>query len=258
MTRDGSWDPVQYHRFGDHRARPARELLQRVRLGAPALVVDLGCGTGGVTRLLAVRWPGARVVGVDHSPAMLEEARAGGGDIEWVEADAGTWTPDAPADLIFSNAVFHWLDDHARLLPRLLAMLADQGCLALQMPRSWAQPSHRLMRETLAEIGGPAALQEHLARDPVLDPRRYHEILAEHATGMDIWETEYLQELAGEDAVLEWVSGAGLRPVLAALDAAAQAAFLDLYRRRLRAAYPPDAAGRTLYPFRRLFVVASR
>jgi trans-aconitate 2-methyltransferase len=256
--RDATWDPVQYHRFSDHRARPARELLQRVPLGAPSLVVDLGCGTGGVTRLLATRWPGARVVGVDHSPAMLAEARAGGGDIEWLEADAAAWQPDAAPDLIFSNAVLHWLDDHGTLLPRLLSLLTPGGCLAVQLPRSWDLPSHRIMREVLAELRAPAELQRQLARDPVLDSVGYHAILSAHAQDLDIWETDYLQVLSGEDPVLSWVLGAGLRPVLAALTETARQAFLAAYQERLREAYPANATGRTLYPFRRVFMVARR
>ncbi len=250
------WDPQRYLQFSDQRLRPAVELLQRIRLDAPEHIVDLGCGAGNVTRLLAERWPAARVTGVDHSREMLDRARTTASTVAWVEAHVADWTPAVPPDLIFSNAALHWLEDHHVLLPRLVAGLADGGCLAVQMPRSWGLPSHRIMRELLNEFDTPEELRRRLAHDPVGSPDTYHGLLVGLVRKVDIWETEYLQVLEGEDAVVEWVSGSGLRPVLSALSDEARDEFLAAYREKLRAAYPMDEAGHTLYPFRRLFLVA--
>ena len=259
-----SWDPAQYAKFADHRMRPAIELLNQVPLESPRLLVDLGCGTGNVTRLLAKRWPSAEVHGLDNSNDMLDKARNDSGAIYWKNADIVDWVPDEKPDLIYSNAVLHWVDDHPMLLPRLVGYLNDDGCLAVQMPLSWDAPSHRLMRETLADggVGGKAigneTLRHTIARRRVEETEIYYDLLANRVRNLNIWETEYLQVLEGKDPVLEWVKSTGLRPIVNALSDAELEHFLAEYRCRLRDAYPHRPNGRTLYPFRRLFLVAQK
>jgi trans-aconitate 2-methyltransferase len=257
------WEPAQYLKFADHRLRPALELLARVDLAEPRVIYDLGCGTGQVTRLLAARWPAAAVYGLDNSAEMLAQAATEPSRVRWIEADLREWHPEAAPDLIYANATLHWVDGHDELFPRLVGLLRPGGCLAVQMPQSWPAPSHRLMRDTLANGGphgeplGPESLRQAVARNWVADAATYYDLLAGRARDLDIWETEYLQVLAGDDPVLEWVKGTGLRPILHGLDDDTRAFFLAEYARRLRAAYPARADGRTLYPFRRLFVVAT-
>jgi trans-aconitate 2-methyltransferase len=257
------WDPNQYLRFADHRLRPALELLARVPLAEPAIVYDLGCGAGNVTRVLAERWPAARISGVDSSLDMLAAAARASAAIRWIEADLRLWCPDTPPDLLYSNAALHWLDGHAERFPRLLATLRPGGCLAIQMPLSWHLASHRLMRETLADGGaggrplGTEALRHAAARNPVGAPSWYYDLLVDRAPTVDVWTTEYLQVLVGDDPVLEWVRATGLRPIVDGLDETERAVFVAEYARRLRAAYPRRADGRTLYPFQRLFIVAT-
>jgi len=256
------WDTEQYSKFGDQRLRPALELLQRIPLTQPKRIVDLGCGTGNITSLIAQTWPDAQLTGIDNSEEMLEQARRTDASLTWEKADIAEWEPEHAPDLIFSNATLQWLGDHARLFPRLMQFLAPQGCLAIQMPLSWHAPSHRLMRETLANGGiggstlGSAALRETLARDWVGQAQRYYDLLANQAVRLDIWETEYLQVLEGEDPVLEWVKGTGLRPILHTLVAEEKQRFLTEYTARLRVAYPRRSDGKTCFPFRRLFIVA--
>ena len=258
------WDPNQYTRFSDHRLRPALELLERVPLADPALIYDLGCGPGEVTQIIAQRWPNADVIGIDNSPQMIEKAGALTDQITWIEGDVAKWEPDSAPDLIYSNATLQWLDGHDGLFPRLLDLLAPDGCLAVQMPQSWPLPSHRLMRETLAHGGpygspiGAAALREAVDHVWVQPASSYFDLLSPLAQHIDIWETEYLQVLEGENPVLEWVSATGLRPVLNGLDDADRQTFLETYSARLLEAYPQRANGQTLYPFRRLFIVAAR
>ena len=253
-----SWNPERYLAFGDHRTRPAVDLLARVALRSPARVADLGCGPGNSTALLAARWPDAAVMGVDNSSEMLARARASGIRAAWVESDIGAWMPAAPLDILFSNAALQWLPDHARLLPRLLGQVRAGGVLAVQMPHNFGSPSHVLLRE-VADAGAWARrLQPLLLGEPVGSPQLYYDLLAPGSSGVDIWETEYLQALEGDDPVLGWMRGTALRPVLAALDGEELAAFEAEYRERLRAAYPKRADGRTLFPFRRLFIVATR
>lgn len=258
-----AWSPAQYLKFGGHRLRPALELLDRVPLAAPDVVYDLGCGPGEVTRLMAERWPSAAVSGLDNSPQMIEKASEETSRVEWIEADIGDWVPAEAPDLIYSNATLHWVPDHALLFPRLLSFVRRGGCLAVQMPLSWDLPSHRLMRATLADGGpngsplGSAELREAVGRRWVEDAEYYYDLLAGSAGSLDIWETEYLQVLEGEDPVLEWVKSTGLRPILNGLAAAERDLFLATYAQRLRETYPMRADGHTLYPFRRLFIVAT-
>jgi trans-aconitate 2-methyltransferase len=251
------WDPTQYSRFGDDRLQPAIDLLARIEADEPATVYDLGAGTGNVTRLLRERWPGAHVTGVDRSPEMLAEARAAEPTIGWQLADLASWTPPRPADVVYSNAALHWVDDHGRLFPALLGALAPGGTLAVQMPHNFSAPSHTLIADVAR--GGPwrAKLEPLLRSAPVADPASYYDLLAPLASSLNIWETEYLHVLTGADPVKEWVKGTWLRPLLDRLDDAERPAFEQRYAQMLRAAYPPRADGRTLFPFRRLFIVAT-
>ena len=244
------WNPATYLAFADERTRPAAELLARVPDAAPARVVDLGCGPGNSTALLRTRWLDAKIEGLDSSANMLAQAKKSGIAADWTLADLATWTASAPYDVIFSNATFQWLGDHAALLPRLLSYVAPGGTFAFQVPHNMDAPSHVLMRETAGAFD-----LRNVREVAVLEASAYYAILKPHAASVDIWETEYLHALTGDDAVYHWVSGTGLRPFVAALDGERREAFIAEYKRRLTAAYPPRADGTTLFPFKRLFAV---
>jgi len=252
-----SWQPQRYLAFDDHRTRPAADLLARVPLAAPERVVDLGCGPGNSTALLTGRWPGARVTGLDSADTMLAAARERGLAADWLQADIATWVPDQPVDLLFSNAALHWLPDHATLLPRLLGLLRPGGVLAVQMPCNFRAPSHTTVSEIAALAPWAKRLEGRPMGNPVAEPDWYHDVLAPKAAALDIWQTEYLQVLEGEDPVVRWVESTSLRPVLQALDEADAARFKEIYAARMREAYPRRADGRTLFPFRRVFMVAT-
>jgi trans-aconitate 2-methyltransferase len=266
---DGThWDAERYLRHADDRARPFADLLARVpELPSPApRIADLGCGPGNATAaLLAGRWPAARVTGYDNSPAMLERAAAlagptpGGGSLSFASADLTAWTPDGPHDLIVSNAALHWVPGHLAALPRWARALSPGGVLAFQVPYNLDAPVHALMRETAAAPRWAERLRGVLrSADSVAGPAAYLDLFARLGFAVDVWETTYLHVLPGEDAVLDWVSGTGLRPVLTALaaDPAERDAFVAAYAARLREAYPRTPYG-TVLPFRRLFCVAS-
>lgn len=252
------WDPSQYLAFADLRLRPALDLLARTPGETPKLVVDLGCGPGNLTPHLKARWPAARVVGVDASAEMLAKARLAVPGAEFVQADVAAWRPDRAPDVLYSNAALHWLDRHEELFPRLLDLLAPGGALAVQMPRNHGAPSHTEIVATVQEGPWRARLEPLLRPSPTHPPAAYYDLLAPRAARLDVWETEYLQVLEGADPVKEFTKGSALKPFLDALQGAERDGFEAAYAARLRRAYPPQADGRTLFPFRRLFLIATR
>lgn len=253
-----SWNPDRYLQFSDERLRPALDLLARIPAISPARIADLGCGAGNVTRLLAQRWPDARLTGVDSAPAMLERAREALPSTHFESADIAHWTPSGgPVDLLFSNAALHWLDDHPTLLPRLLGQLTAGGVLAVQMPGNFDAPSHRLIRDLAASPAWAARIGT-ARMGAVLGMADYHHLLAPHCHQLTLWETTYWQPLSGDRPVLDWLRGTTLLPYLAPLDAAGQDDFIAQLAPRLATAYPADANGLTLFPFRRIFLLALR
>jgi len=252
------WDPRRYEAFADARLRPLLDLLARVpgpESGwTPRRIADLGCGSGNGTRLLAQRWPEASVLGIDASPEMLETARSRGGSIDWQQAELGEWQPQVRFDLLFSNAALHWLDSHATLFPRLLKMLAAHGILAVQMPRNFDAASHRAALELAQEAPYREHLLASLRMRPVLEPREYYDLLVPLCATVDIWETEYLQVLSGDNPVADWTRSTFLVPLLDGLPRGLREPFEVEYRRRVSSAYGQRADGSTLYPFRRLFM----
>ena len=252
------WSPAQYERFRDERKRPFFELLARVDASAPAQVVDLGCGTGDLTLVLAERWSSARVTGVDSSEAMVAEAsrRTAPDRVRFELADLARWTPSAPVDVLVSNAALHWLPDHPALLSRLVSLLAPGGVLAFQIPANFDAPSHRRIDDVRA-LPRFAATLAGVRRGHAQPLDFYENHLASLGLTVDAWDTTYLHVLQGEDAVLQWLLGTTLRPVLAALGTEESQAFLDTLRPLLRADYPASVRG-TPFRFTRRFVVAAR
>ena len=252
-----AWDPKVYLDFEDERTRPAVELLARVPHRSPAHVIDLGCGPGNSTALLARRWPKARIEGLDSSEAMLDQARRSGIQASWHSGDIPSWQPTKRYDVIFANAALHWLDDQDALLRRLMSYLAPGGIFAFQVPANFNEPSHKLMRDVAGD--GPWADKLKDVRNIVLGSAQgYYDLLEPLSSSLDIWQTSYLQVLTGDDAVYRWVSGTGLRPFVNALEGEEREAYIAEYKKRLATAYPMRASGRTLFPFQRLFVVAKR
>ncbi|MCR6030297.1 trans-aconitate 2-methyltransferase [Nocardioides sp. zg-579] len=256
MTTPHRWDPDRYLAYADERGRPFLDLLARVGATDPRTVVDLGCGPGNLTALLRERWPAADVHGLDASPEMVARARERGDGVRYDVGDLRAWRPDAPVDVLVSNATLQWLPEHLDLLPRLLDQVADGGWLAFQVPGNFEGPSHTLRRELAAEEPY-AAHTRGVAVPDSHDPATYLDLLAGLGCEVDAWETTYLHVLRGPDPVFAWVSGTGARPTLQALPDDLRERFEEEFKARLRAAYPPGPRGVVL-PFRRVFVVARK
>jgi trans-aconitate 2-methyltransferase len=256
MTND-AWDPDQYARFQRERRQPWEDLVALLHPCSRPRVVDLGCGDGALTRELHQRLGARETVGVDSSPAMLEKAAPLAGDgLRFVLGDAGAWS-GGPYDLVFSNAALHWVPDHPAWWPKLAALVAPGGQLAVQVPVNDHHPSHAEARAVAASSEFSADLAGHLRQSPVLEPEWYATAL--HRLGFlapRVRVEVYTHLLDSRDAVVEWVRGSVLTDYQRRLDAPAWERFLERYRARLAAALPDLRP--FPYTYRRLFIAARR
>ena len=251
------WSAQQYLKFEDERTRPSRDLLAQIPLADARKVVDIGCGPGNSTELLVKRWPRAEVIGIDTSADMLRQARERLPRQKFIEANVAHWAPPENTDVLFANAIFQWVPGHLKQLQRLTGALPRGGVLAVQMPDNLDEPVHVLMRE-VAQAG---PWREQLAdkarmRDALPTPGGYYDALRPICSRLDIWHTIYNHVLDDAAAVVEWVKGTGLRPFLDPLEAPERKQYLAEYAARVAAAYPPQADGKVLLRFPRVFIVA--
>ncbi len=250
------WDPKQYLGFDFHRLKPALDLISHIPNEAPESVIDLGCGTGNVTRILKERWGETDITGVDNSDEMLQKARESYPDINWQTVDLNNWQSNQPVDVLFSNAALHWIEDHDVLFPQLLKSVKPGGYLAVQMPRNWGAASHMSINETVASGKWRERLESVIRLEPTLSPDAYYKIIAPLVSEIDIWETDYIQVLEGENPVAEYVKGSWLQRFLQELEEPQRSEFENIYREKILEAYPKQADGKTLFPFKRLFICA--
>ncbi len=252
-----TWEPQTYLRYADIRFRAGIDLIARIPKLDYQLIYDLGCGTGHLSRILADTFPSSTVTGIDSSREMLSEAQREFPALNWQQADLTSWRPPAPPHLIYTNAALQWVPDHETLLPSLMNRLQPAGVLAMQVPRHFESPSHLGLKELVMQSEWRATL-EPLLLAPIPPPETYWRWLSPHARNLDIWETIYLQVLDGKDPVVNFMRGTALRPFLSALPEKEAGKFVEAFAERMAAAYPPQANGQTLFPFRRLFMVAQR
>jgi len=249
-----TWHPAQYLKFGEERTRPCRDLAARIELAEGGTIIDLGCGPGNSTEVLAARWPSAELTGLDSSPEMIAKARAAHPDWRWMAGDIAAWAATAGEvyDLAFSNAALQWVPDHARVFPQLLGRAR---MLAVQVPGNYDGLAHTTMREVAKRFPLDGRVREWFTHQPGF----YYDVLAPHAASLDIWRTEYIHVMDSAEAIVEWYKGTGMRPFLDALESEAERErFTREYLEAIREAYRPQADGKILFPFQRLFVVAGR
>lgn len=253
-----TWSAKQYSTFENERTRPVRDLLAALPDRDVRLAVDLGCGPGNSTEVLAERFTDAVVTGIDSSADMIAAARQRLPSLQFDLADIHAWNPSEHFDVILANASLQWLPDHDRLYPSLVGKLAAGGCLAVQTPDNLEEPAHVLARAVASDqqwadkIGQLKPLPRHSAN-------WYYEILQTHCSRVDVWRTTYYHALAGgAAAVVEWFKGSALRPFLEPLENAERTAFLERYQDAIEKAYPSLENGTVLLPFPRLFIVAQR
>jgi trans-aconitate 2-methyltransferase len=249
------WDPGQYNKFRAERSAPFEDLWALIRVSEGMSVIDLGCGSGELTRRLADRLPGSTVAGIDSSVQMLEKAqelaRPGLSFIAGeIEAVTGQW------DLVFSHAAIQWVDNHETLIPRLMSLLRPGGQLVAQLPSNHRHPSHAMITATASEEPFRKAIEGWVRVPPVLEIDRYADLLYQSgAADITVLEKVYCHMMEDADAIAQWTSGTALVPYFERLPRELHAAFLDSYRSKLAGIWP---RGPIFFTFRRIFMAATR
>ncbi len=247
------WDPERYHQFQAQRSAPFDDLMELVHVRPNLKVVDLGCGTGELTRRLADALPVSDVLGLDLSPEMLARAQSQADHgLRFEQGDQadlrGTW------DLIFSNAALQWSENHPQLIPRLFACLNDGGQLAIQVPSNHSHISHRLILEVSAQEPFRSALNGWSRQPPVLSIEAYAEILFKlEAQEIVVFEKVYPHVLEDAGAIVDWISGTALVPYFERLPENLHSGFTKGILERLQVAAPESPV---FYPFKRTFISA--
>jgi trans-aconitate 2-methyltransferase len=257
-----TWGPEQYLRFHEERTQPCRDLVARIPRHETRTIIDLGCGPGNSTAVLAERWPMANITGLDSSEVMLECARERLPHHQFIKGDITEWArnTDADYDVVFSNAALQWVADHETVYPGLLAAVRSGGVLAIQMPADINAPAHKAMRDlalspSWRDYFAPGAVREWQVHEASF----YYDVLSRDAKSLTLWQTEYIHIVTDAEAIGEWYKGSGMRPFLDALpDDQTRQRFTEDYVVAVRALYPPRPDGRVLFPFRRLFLIAHR
>jgi trans-aconitate 2-methyltransferase len=252
-----TWNPDQYLKFRNERTRPALDLASQIEIEKPKRIIDLGCGTGTSTEILANKWPQAEIIGLDSSEEMLIKAKAAHPNITWVKQDLSEWIPDKKCDLIFSNATLQWINPVESLIASSVEALNEGGAFAFQVPNNHDSPYHTCIIEAASRP------QWKMKMEQVANPLRYdsinfyYDLLSKRASKINAWETRYFQTMEGPEAILEWVSGTALRPYLQVLDSEEEresfkADLLNFYRK----AFPASSDGKVIFPFNRQFLIA--
>ncbi len=253
-----TWQPDVYARFAAERRQPFVDLVARVAPIPGGRAVDLGCGTGELTRELHLRTGAAETLGVDSSEAMLAKARPLEGDgLRFERGDIAAFSRRAELDLIFSNAALHWVPDHPALLARLAAALRPGGQLAFQVPDNFDHASHRAAERVAAEEPFAGALSRRRHPREVLAPEAYAEILFRLGFGEPTVELRvYGHLLASREGVVEWVEGSLLSEYRRWLPPDLYARYVERYREVLFAMIPDERP--FFFTFRRILAYGRR
>lgn len=258
------WNPDQYTKFLSERTQPSRDLLSRVPLSSPKQIIDLGCGTGNSTEVVAQRYADASISGIDSSPEMIAKAKRTYPHVSFDVANLETLKTDGQVDLLFSNAVFQWLPGAKRI--EIITGLVQEhvssgGVLAFQVPFNMSEPSHASMQETAT---APGTLWEETlkranpTRDEFPTPSELYDGLKPLCSDVQVWRTTYYHVMENHEAIVEWVKGTGLTPYIEPLSTEERDGFLRHYLDLIKKAYPTQHDGRVLLAYPRLFVVATK
>jgi trans-aconitate 2-methyltransferase len=260
MNRQNDWDPDQYLKFKKERTQPSRDLVAKIQIDhSPGTILDVGCGPGNSSQALLARWPKAKLIGIDSSLSMIEQARKDYPKGRWIKADAMTFDSDIKFDLVYSNAVIHWIADHESFFNKYIDMLSASGIIAIQIP-AFRQMA---LREAIELVSNKNRWKKETEGCGDLatyhDYRYYYDLLSDRMRLIDIWETDYVHVMPSHIAIIEWIRSTGMKPYLDRLkDESAKADFENEVLVEIKKCYPKAGNGKVLFPFRRLFLIAGK
>jgi trans-aconitate 2-methyltransferase len=251
------WNPDAYLKFEQERTQPSRDLVARIGLSNPKAIVDIGCGPGNSTHVLRDAWPKAKVIGLDASKEMIDEAQATYPECEWILADAAVWQPLEKYDLVFSNATLQWIPNHAMLLQHLFGMIENDGAIAVQVPFNIESP----ILQAIASVAESAAWRDlmHGCSDQIFyrDETHYYEIISKLSSRVDMWTTTYIHVMESHQSLIDWYSSTGLKIYLERIgDEEGKLKFKTAILEACKAKYQVQSNGKILFPFKRIFFVA--
>jgi trans-aconitate 2-methyltransferase len=251
------WNSKQYLMFENERTQPAIDLVNRICIDNPRKIIDIGCGPGNSTQVLANRFPDAYIIGVDNSPNMIETAQRNCISLDFKVCDVNKdlLKVGKGYDIVFSNACIQWIPNHRELLKNLIGLLKIDGILAIQIPMNYEEPIHKIICEVSSnekwksEFNNPRNFY-------TLSQGEYFDLLSEIASDFSIWETVYYHKIKSHEDIMEWYRGTGLRPYLNALPEAKKKVFeKDVFHRVVKE-YPLQINGDIIFRFPRFFLIA--
>jgi len=257
MNKQSDWDPDHYLKFRDERTQPSIDLVNRIYTArSPNNIIDIGCGPGNSSKILLQRWPKARLIGIDNSPAMIEKAKKDHPDQEWILADAAGFSTEIQFDVVFSNAAIQWIPDHKTLFKNLYKMLSENGIVAIQVPRFREMALGRLIDSVSQKDRWKNIMEGCSGSFTYHDHRFYYDLLAGGMRSMDIWETDYVHVMPSHLSIVDWIKGTGLKPYLdRARNEQEKKEFEEEILDEIKKAYPGQQNGQVLFPFKRLFFI---
>ncbi|MGL4107486.1 methyltransferase domain-containing protein [Clostridium sp. LP20] len=251
------WNSEQYLMFKNERTQPAIDLVNRIAIENSRKIIDIGCGPGNSTEVLAKRFPNAYVLGVDSSSDMIEQGKRDYPNLDFKKCDVGSDLSklDKDFDIVFSNACIQWIPNHNQLLNNLIGLLKRGGILAVQIPMNYQEPIHKIIGEVTtnerwkSEFDNPRIFYN-------MEQSQYFDLLSEISSEFYMWETTYYHNLESHKDIMEWYRGTGLRPYSKALSGTKKELFEQEIFERVVEEYPVQKNGRVIFRFPRLFFVA--
>lgn len=252
----GDWNPYLHKRFEKQRTQPVKDLIHSIELEQVNSVLDIGCGPGNSTEELARRWNNAKIIGIDSSLNMIEQAKVRLPSIRFELIDANEDLSNlGKFDLVFSNAAIQWMPNHRELITKFYELLNNNGVLAIQLPEVSSMAIQRAVEETAMNVKWSHRFNKSSEFNyDKMD--YYYSICAELSKEINLWETDYYHIMDNHQNIIDWYKSTGMKPYLEKLECEEdRLSFEKEVLERITKSYRIQLDGRVLFPFKRLFFI---
>jgi trans-aconitate 2-methyltransferase len=257
MHRD--WNPELYLKFDKERTQPSIDLVSRIDFDKPEKIIDIGCGPGNSTQILALKWPDSHITGIDNSPNMIKKAKNDYPKQDWRILDVSTDEFYEKFDIVFSNATIQWIPDHTKLLRKFYNLLSDKGVIAVQIPMFWDMPLGKAISRIATNNRWDSVTNGVIDLFTIHNYSFYYDNLSELCHSIDIWESDYIHILDSQLSILKMIRSTGLKPFLERLGSDSDKKdFEEMVLKEIIKDYPLQKNGKVLFPFKRLFFIAKK